>query len=53
MAFKIVQFSDLHSGGFDSYDDVKRGFDLIQAQKADLILFTGDLVNDIAEEIIP
>ena len=51
--FKIVQFSDLHSGGFDSFEDVKRGFDLIQAQQADLILFTGDLVNDIAEEIIP
>ena len=51
--FKIVQFSDLHSGGFDSYEDVKRGFDLIQAQQADLILFTGDLVNDLAEEILP
>jgi predicted MPP superfamily phosphohydrolase len=51
--FKIVQFSDLHSGGFDSYEDVKRGFDLIQNQNADLILFTGDLVNDIAEEINP
>ncbi|MFK7776019.1 MAG: metallophosphoesterase [Saprospiraceae bacterium] len=51
--FKIVQFSDLHSGGFDSYEDVKRGFDLIQNQDADLILFTGDLVNDLAEEIIP
>ncbi|MFK7948160.1 MAG: metallophosphoesterase [Saprospiraceae bacterium] len=51
--FKIVQFSDLHAGGFDSYDDVKRGFDLIQKQQADLILFTGDLVNDLAEEVIP
>jgi uncharacterized protein len=51
--FKIVQFSDLHSGGFDSFEDVKRGFDLIQAQNPDLILFTGDLVNDIAEEVKP
>ena len=51
--FKIVQFSDLHAGGFDSFQEVKRGFDLIQAQQADLILFTGDLVNDLAEEIIP
>lgn len=51
--FKIVQFSDLHSGGFDSYEDVKRGFDMIQAQEADLILFTGDLVNDHAEEVLP
>ena len=51
--FKIVQFSDLHAGGFDSFEDVKRGFDLIQSQQADLILFTGDLVNDLAEEIEP
>lgn len=51
--FKIVQFSDLHSGGFDSYEDVKRGFNLIQEQQADLILFTGDLVNDLAEEVLP
>ena len=51
--FKIVQFSDLHAGGFDSFEEVKRGFDLIQAQQADLILFTGDLVNDLAEEIVP
>ena len=51
--FKVVQFSDLHAGGFDSYADVQRGFDLIQAQQADLILFTGDLVNDLAEEVIP
>ena len=50
--FKIVQFSDLHAGGFDSYEDVQRGFDLIQVQQADLILFTGDLVNDLAEEVI-
>lgn len=50
---KIVQFSDLHSGGFDSFDDVKKGFDIIQEQNPDLILFTGDLVNDIAEEIAP
>lgn len=50
---KIVQFSDLHSGGFDSLEDVKRGFNLIQSQDPDLILFTGDLVNDIAEEILP
>lgn len=51
--FKVVQFSDLHAGGFDSFEDVKRGFDLIQAQGADMILFTGDLVNDLSDEILP
>lgn len=51
--FKLVQFSDLHSGGFDDIAAVQKGFELIQAQGADLILFTGDLVNDLADEIIP
>lgn len=51
--FKIVQFSDFHSGSFDSVESVKRGVDLMQAQNADLILFTGDIVNSEAKEILP
>ena len=51
--FKIVQFSDLHSGSFDSIEGVKKGFDLMQKQQADLILFTGDLVNNLADEVLP
>lgn len=51
--FKFVQFSDLHSGGFDSFEDVKRGIGLIQEQNPDMILFTGDLVNDLEAEVIP
>ncbi|MEL6195386.1 MAG: metallophosphoesterase [Bacteroidota bacterium] len=51
--FRILQFSDMHSGSFDRADEVKRGMELMQAQKADLILFTGDLVNGLQEEALP
>jgi len=51
--FKIVQISDIHAGSFDSLLQVQKGIDLINAQKADLILFTGDLVNSLKEEINP
>lgn len=48
---RIVQVSDIHSGSFTDKDAVKRGVELIQKQNADLILFTGDLVNDKADEM--
>lgn len=47
---KIAQLSDVHSGSFDNLTEVRRGIQLIQAQQADLILFTGDYVNERAEE---
>ena len=51
--YKIVQISDIHSGTFDSVDKVQKGIDIINAQGADLVLFTGDLVNNMATEIEP
>lgn len=51
--YKIVQISDIHSGSFDNQKKVQYGVDLINAQEADLILFTGDLVNNRADEIYP
>jgi uncharacterized protein len=50
---KIVQISDIHSGSFDDLDGVQKGLDLIMAQEPDLILFTGDLVNNLASEADP
>lgn len=50
---KIVQISDIHSGSFDNHEAVAHGVDLIGKEKADLILFTGDLVNNKSEEIEP
>jgi predicted MPP superfamily phosphohydrolase len=48
---KIVQLSDIHSGSFTDKAAVERGVDLIRQQNADIILFTGDLVNDKADEM--
>jgi len=48
---KILQISDIHSGSFANKQAVMKGVDLILKEKADLILFTGDLVNDRATEM--
>ena len=49
--FTIVHVSDFHMGSFTNIEKVKYGFDLIQKQNADLILFTGDMVNNLASEL--
>ena len=51
--FKIAQISDIHSGSFDNPKKVQYGVDLVNAQDADVVFFTGDLVNNRAEEILP
>lgn len=49
--FKIVHISDVHSGSFTNKKGVEHGIDTILKQGADIILFTGDLVNDHADEM--
>src|SRR6185312_15086632 len=49
--FKIVHFSDVHSGSFTNKKAVIHGVEKIMAQNADLIIFSGDLVNDKATEM--
>lgn len=51
--FTITQLSDIHSGSFDNVAAVQKGIDLANAQKSDLFVFTGDLVNNAAFEIEP
>ncbi|WP_316809701.1 metallophosphoesterase [Pedobacter heparinus] len=51
--FTITQISDVHAGSFQNPKAVQKGIDLIKAQKSDLFVFTGDLVNNKAEEIKP
>lgn len=51
--FKIVQFTDFHAGSFDDHEQVKKGLSLINDQNPDLVVFTGDLVNNRAEECLP
>jgi uncharacterized protein len=48
---RIVQVSDIHTGSFDNHAAVEHGIERILHQKADVILFTGDLVNNIADEV--
>lgn len=51
---RVVQISDLHLGSYGGdLTIVRNGVDLINAEKPDLILFTGDMVNDFAEEAEP
>lgn len=51
--YQITQISDVHSGSFDDADKVAYGIDLVNKQKSDVILFTGDMVNDKAVEMEP
>ena len=48
---KIVHISDIHSGSFMNKAAVEKGIEMIQQQAADIILFTGDIVNDRATEM--
>jgi uncharacterized protein len=48
---KIVHFSDVHSGSFTNKKAVTHGVEKIIAEKADLVIFSGDLVNDKATEM--
>ncbi|WP_167607348.1 metallophosphoesterase [Maribellus sediminis] len=48
---KIVQISDMHLGSFNKkYEPIEKAIELINEQEPDLIFFTGDLVNNFAEE---
>lgn len=51
--YKIVQLSDIHAGSFYSRSGVQKGIDVVNAQAADLVVFTGDLVNNVATEVEP
>lgn len=51
--FTLTQITDVHSGSFTDATGVQKGLDLINAQRSDVILFTGDLVNNKASEMEP
>lgn len=51
--FTITQLSDIHSGSLTNSKGVQKGIDLANAQQSDLLLFTGDLVNNVATEMEP
>ena len=47
----ITQISDIHSGSFTNEEKIQYGVDLINEQQSDYILFTGDIVNNKADEM--
>ena len=49
--FTITQISDIHSGSFTNKEKIEYGVDMINEQRSDMILFTGDLVNNKADEM--
>lgn len=51
--YRIIQISDLHAGSFFNPEKLNHTEKLINAEEADLILFTGDLVNNYADEFVP
>ncbi len=51
--FRVAHISDLHLGTFRTPAIVRRMVDAIHSARPDVILFTGDLVNYKADEVIP
>ena len=50
--YRIVQISDIHCGSWaGDTQALPKAVNLINAQEPDLIVFTGDLVNNIATEL--
>ncbi|MEB8328736.1 metallophosphoesterase [Flavobacteriaceae bacterium KMM 6897] len=51
--YQITQISDVHSGSFDNRKKIEYAIDLVNKQKSDVLLFTGDMVNNKVEEMHP
>ena len=50
---RIIQISDIHSGSFTLKEPIRNAIEMINAQKPDLVFFTGDMVNNVATEMEP
>ncbi len=50
--YRIVQLSDIHTGSWTGKGaTLQKAVDMVNAQQADLVVFTGDLVNNLATEL--
>ena len=49
--YKVTQISDIHCGSFTNKEKIEYAANLVNEQKGDVILFTGDLVNNTATEM--
>ena len=50
--YQLTHISDIHSGSLNNRNNVEYAIDLINKQNSDLILFTGDIVNNKSNELI-
>lgn len=50
---KIIHISDIHAGSLSSREGVMRAVETINSLEPDLVFFTGDLVNNYADEFLP
>ncbi|WP_192821977.1 metallophosphoesterase [Rufibacter sp. LB8] len=51
--FKLLQITDMHAGSFYSGEPLQEAVALINKQAADVVVFTGDMVNNMATEVEP
>lgn len=51
--YQITQISDVHSGSFDNRRKIEYAIDLVNQQKSDVLFFTGDMVNNKSDEMLP
>ena len=51
--YKIVHISDLHLGSFNNVQELENVVEIINEEQADIVVFTGDLVNNYYHEAIP
>ena len=51
--YKIIHISDLHLGSFNNIQELENVVEIINEEQADLVVFTGDLVNNYYHEAIP
>ncbi len=51
--YKVIQISDFHLGSFLTDGPLKKVIKIVNEQHADVILFTGDMVNFTTDEVYP
>jgi hypothetical protein len=51
--YKIIHISDLHLGSFNNVTKLEEAVAMINEEKPDILVFTGDLVNNYSHEAIP
>lgn len=49
--YRITHISDIHSGSFSDKKEIQGAIDMINEQESDVVMFTGDLVNNMADEM--